>query len=368
MKLYEAIKIDITKGVYPVGSFLPNELQLAEKYGHARDTIRLALALLEDEKIIELKKNKGRQICKDLAAKSEVPISFLLPCPDYLSGKVLSSSFEANRLMLSGLSRVAFAHCRRVETVPVSPTNNPCDIDWSKLNFINSNSLVVVYGEWYRQLFPLLVERGCRVVFIYSHNAYLQEDKQYIEHWHRICFDTFTSTKKLVEYLYGIGCRKIGLFHRAISQYRHPILLGYLAGLEACGLGYCAWHELPEEDMSPQTVKLHLQEFNRVSDGFDSLIIDPWVVLDLRLRNVYYELGLLPEMKIAVSVDILINQFTMPSLTGFSLPYEEVGQTAALQLLNADYVPGEQMVSGVLVERESTCSTNASFASLVSNN
>jgi len=62
LELYEAIKRDIANKIYLPGEFLPNELELAEKYGYARNTVRPGLAMLEDDNLVELLRGRGRQI------------------------------------------------------------------------------------------------------------------------------------------------------------------------------------------------------------------------------------------------------------------------------------------------------------------
>ena len=354
MKLYEAMKQDIAKGVYSPGSFLPNELELVKKYGHARDTVRLALALLEDEKIIELKKNKGRQVCPVNVEKAKVPLTFLLPCPDFLSEAFPDVAVQDTRQIFKGVSHIAFEYDYRVETVPVSPTNNQHDIDWRKLDFVNADSLVVLVGDWYRDLFPLLLERGCRKVFVYSHLAHRKDDEDFLNNSFRITINASGAAEAAVEYLFRQGCRRIALFHYNISEPEHPVMGGYLSGLRKCGLKFAAWHELPEEHLKLQDVKNRLKDFYKKSGGFDSLLISPKMAIDLHLRNLYQELGLTEDIKIIVSNDVANNQWVVPPLTSMVFPYEDIGRIAARHLLSPEFAPGEQLVSARLIERGST--------------
>lgn len=58
-ELKEKIKVMISSGIYPVGSQLPTELELCNKFEVSRTTVRLALQQLELEGIIQKFQGKG---------------------------------------------------------------------------------------------------------------------------------------------------------------------------------------------------------------------------------------------------------------------------------------------------------------------
>ena len=353
LQLYETIKSDIASGIYSPGSFLPNELELAEKYGYARNTVRPALAMLEDDKIIESLKGRGRRICTATRVKTKPPISFLLPCPDFISETFSYVAAHDTRRVFKGVSQVAFEYDYRVETVPVSPTNNEHDIDWRKLDFVNSDNMLVIDGEWYRDLFPLLQERGCRAVFIGSHLSPRQNDEKFVNSCFRIITNAFGAIETAVEHLFRQGCRRIALFHHYISEPEHPVMGGYLSGLKKCGLAFAAWHQLPEqrpeEHLDLQSVKSQLQNLYKKTGGFDGLLMDPHTIFDLHLHNLCHDLGLAENIKIIVSSDVG-NHYGVNCIV---FPYEEIGRTAARQLLSPDFSSGEQLINGRLIECKS---------------
>ena len=362
LKLYEAMKSDIASGVYLPGGFLPNEFELAEKYGYSRDTVRSALTMLEDDKQVELLKGKGRRLCPANVEKAQVPLTFLLPCPDFLSETFPHVAAQISRRILKGVSQIAFDHNCRLETVAVSPTNNQHDIDWRKLDFVNADSRLILSGYWYRDLFPLLLERGCRVAFVNPQDAGLKHHEDFVKKCLIITLNVFGAAEAAVEFLCRHGCRRIALFHRYISEPEHPVMGGYLSGLKKCGLTFSAWHEQPEAHLKLQDVKSRLKCFYRQSGGFDGLFIDPGLAVELHLHNLYHELGLDEDIKIIVSSDADNNQWIASPLTSTAFPYEEIGRIAAQCLLSPDFSPGEQMVSARLIERESTLSPKSNFA------
>ncbi|MFA7231296.1 MAG: GntR family transcriptional regulator [Victivallaceae bacterium] len=359
-KLYEALKKDIASGFHPAAGILPNEFGLAGKYGYSRDTVRSALSMLEDEKILELMKGKGRRICQPEVEKPQVPLTFLLPCADFLSETFLDVSAQAARRILKGVSQIAFEYDYRVETVPVSPTNNEHDIDWRKLDFVNKDSLVIVSGYWYRDLFQLLMERGCRIAFINQQTFWRRQREDFVRSCFCLTINTVGTTELAVKHLFEHGCRRIALFHHHLSEPEHPVMRGYMSGIAKYGLTFSAWHELLQEQANMLSIKAQLLNFYKKSGSFDGLIIEPNFVLSLQLHNLYQELDLPPNIKIVILGGIENSQRMNPSIISLSLPYEETGRIAAHHLLSQEFRPGEEVIESKLIERESTLQTHNS--------
>lgn len=61
-KIYQALKEDIQQEVYSCGMFLPTEASMAEKYGVDRTTIRKAIDLLIEDKMVERHASKGTMV------------------------------------------------------------------------------------------------------------------------------------------------------------------------------------------------------------------------------------------------------------------------------------------------------------------
>jgi hypothetical protein len=60
-------------------------------------------------------------------------------------------------------------------------------------------------------------------------------------------------------------------------------------------------------------------------------------------------LGLDKNIKVAVSSDV----GNLQGVTGVAFPYEDAGRIAARHLLSPAFSPGEQLVNGRIIERES---------------
>ena len=60
--LKDKINEDIIKNIYPIGSNLPTEVELASMYDVSRSTVRQALSLLSDQGIISKRWGSGNTI------------------------------------------------------------------------------------------------------------------------------------------------------------------------------------------------------------------------------------------------------------------------------------------------------------------
>ena len=326
--------------------------ELAAKYNCSRGTIRGMLAMLEDDKLVELLKGKRRRICPAKVEKVQPPLTFLLPCADFLCETASFVNAQMTRRMLKGVSQVAFEYDCRVETVPVSPTNNAHEIDWRKLDFVNTDSRLVVNGYWYRDLFPLLMERGCKVTFIEDQAPELNDYKKYVKEWFLLSMDRLSTMESAVKFLAECGCRRIALAHNYIAEKDHPVLHGYKSGLAKYGLRYISWQDtFMARD---ETVREIIGNFYK-KNNFDGLLLDPMLIFRMQPRhsvNQYF--GLPANVKIIATREIIYNQMVFPSLTSMDFQYEEIGKVAAQHLLENKFTTGQQLFSAKVIKREST--------------
>lgn len=64
-QLFKQIQKTIQNETYAVGDFLPSEHELMDQYQVSRDTVRKALALLQDEGLIQKIRGQGSQVIKE---------------------------------------------------------------------------------------------------------------------------------------------------------------------------------------------------------------------------------------------------------------------------------------------------------------
>ena len=352
MAVYQDLKKAIQDGVYPAGSFLPNETAFAERLKISRNTLRSVLTKLADEKLVERMCPKGTMVCGKGRENFQTPITFLLPCADFISDATQLTNSEHTRQMLKGVSQVAFEHNWRVQTVPVSPTNYRHDIDWKQLDFINSDSKVLVDDYWYCDLFPLFKERGCKVAFIEGQTYQSEVYADYLKDWFVLCLNRVGATEAAVKLLVDRGCRRIALARNNLGEKDHPVLSGYKSGLSKCGFRYSAW--MDTLDITNETIAAVIGEFYR-KNKFDALLLDPFLVFRLRTqRSLNYCLGLPENVKIMMDEEISYNSRVFSMLSSVEFPYEEMGRIAARHLLEDEFKPSWQSVNARIIEREST--------------
>ncbi|KHK90284.1 GntR family transcriptional regulator [Novosphingobium malaysiense] len=70
LQIARELKRDIFAGHYPVGSRLPTEMLLAQKYDVSRNTVREALRKLRDEKLIQSRRGSGTRILPPQSSNS----------------------------------------------------------------------------------------------------------------------------------------------------------------------------------------------------------------------------------------------------------------------------------------------------------
>ena len=334
----------------PFGSRLPTEHELCAEFGVSWTTINKVMVKLTDDGLITRTPRKGSFVMK--AVKPQMPITFLLPCADFISETNEFSYSQHTRQILKGVSQVAFEYNRRVQTVPVSPTNDKHDIDWKQLEFINSYSKVLVHSYWYCDLFPLFKERGCKVVFVESQVHISKFYTDYFKDWFVLTMNRVNAMEEAVRFLADHGCRRIAIAHNYLENKGNPILDGYKSGVAKCGLQYTGW--LDTLNTTDKTIAGVISNFYK-KNNFDALLLDPYLVFKLRTQHsLNYCLGLPESVKIMADDEISYNQRAFPSLSSMEYPYEEVGRIAAQRLLKDDFRSGQQLFNARVIEREST--------------
>lgn len=199
------------------GRMLPSEWILARKYNISRNTVAKTLKILVDEGLIE------RQVGRGTLVKGKSVITFLLPCPDFLSSHLDSACIMRDQMQ--GAMTAARERNLGFEMIAVSPTNDPNQIDFSQLGHINAGSMVIL-GNWFRKTFPLLFERQAQVAMI-TKGVFPYGYAQYAKTWHRLNIDCNQGVTAALDLLVRQGCRKIILIGQYIAEARHPVASAY---------------------------------------------------------------------------------------------------------------------------------------------
>lgn len=70
IKVYNRLKNEITKGTYPIGSFLPRECELEEIYQVSRTTVRNAVKMLVKDGMVEVRQGCGTRVLEHKAIQN----------------------------------------------------------------------------------------------------------------------------------------------------------------------------------------------------------------------------------------------------------------------------------------------------------
>ena len=216
LKIYRSIRNDILKRRLPAGTLLAKrEVDLAESLNVSRDTLRHALAMLEEEHLIKRIKGKGSFISESIP---RTKITVLMPCAGSVSNY---SGYLAAQF--AGAMEEARKHACEIETIPVSPTNDMTDIDWAALFNLNSESRVMLSSFWFRHVFDFLAQSKCRVALIHDDGPQNFPGIKHIEKWSRLHFKTSEATRSLTEHLFKNGAKQPFFLMRFADEDRSPI-------------------------------------------------------------------------------------------------------------------------------------------------
>ncbi len=294
LNLYRELSGMIKSGQLPPGHKLPPENEMAVQYEVSIGTIRKALQMLLDENMIVRTKKKGSFITE---RKNPVPVTILLPCPDYLT----HATFSTYSLLeiIHGAISAAAEHGVRIETVVVGSNGTPEDIYWRNLDFITNESRVIVYGIWYSKIFPFLMERRCRVAF--CHSMVRPDILRTLEesNWDMFLIDGFAAAQQGVEHLLAQGCRRIACCSTRLQEPGHPFVQGYRETLRKYGLS--ADPELEVDN--PEKLK-EIQA--------DGILMDNPTYPAHFFNNFYNHLKISPKTKIVFRHDYMVSEVSPP--------------------------------------------------------
>lgn len=245
------------------GRLLPSEAAICRKYGVSRIIAGKVLNRLATEGLIERHRGQGSFV------KGQGMVTFLLPCPDFLSCD--NNSAVIMRLRMQGAMRAAQERNLGFEAIAMSRINDIDCVEYSRLSRINAGSMVIL-DDWFRMVFPLLAERRARVALIEKQNIPYGY-AQYTKSWHMMELRCRENAFAGLDLLHASGCRKIALLScYVLSSRRHPVLLAYREWGEAHGMPEMVF-ELPgwNEDKLPPP-RAAIMEFYR-RHGFDGILL-----------------------------------------------------------------------------------------------
>ena len=208
----------------PAGTKFSTEYELCAEFGVSRMTISKVIDTMAADGYLFRSRPKGTFVCEKIPLRQVV--TFLLPCPDALTRTGYVSI--AYRNLFSGALEAAHEGGARLETVALSPTNDPTNIDLSVVNHLKPGSPVLVPNEGFFPLFGRLAKRDCKVILLNWQTLYSDRPKaKYAQKWPTGKMDRRQATYELTCRLYRRGCRRIALMSPYLYEPKHPISAGY---------------------------------------------------------------------------------------------------------------------------------------------
>ncbi len=332
-QVYSRLRSAIQAGSFATGSCLPREDRFAAELGISRWTLRQALTQLEKDGLISRTKKRGTTVTMD---HTNPVISLLLPCTEGINLTNEQSNAYHLRL-LAGASQASARTSLRIETIPVSPTNDPEDIDWIKFRHLSASSKIIVPQAWYTPLAPLLEERGCRVVFIREDTR--PENGKYFPNATHIVLETRQAFDQALGALVAAGCRRIALAALPYGDFH-----------EEDPRIHCIF--IPRRDRM-EAIRQIREAY--AAEPFDGLFFDLLELVPPYYGASYHELlGLPPSVRIIVPHEMHANRECRPPMSAINCPLELIGAEAVRLLTQPEFEPRIIPVPMELLLRESS--------------
>jgi len=302
------------------GTRLPSETAFCRQYGLARMTVSKAMKELEAQGILERRQGSGTYVT------SEPNLVFLLPYADCFTDK--DHTNNNMRLYFSGVMKAAHDLHLRVETIAVSPTNNPDDINFDFFRHITSASRVIL-TPWFYKVFELLAGRRARVCLQHNQNLSIipPAARAVIGGWCLQEMDRKAGVEQVIRFWLDQGCRRIALLVPYISSNEsdHAVLTTYRRLMQEAGL--------PEIFQELQPMCSHPRQVTALYERcpFDALLT----------ANCYEKAAGNPKAYLGLPATVRLgfaegNADAMPTSADFScyfFPYAQVGYEAVQMLL-----------------------------------
>jgi GntR family transcriptional regulator len=130
------LKDELVKNVYPVGSLLPTEAELSQRFSVSRQTIRGALRLLRDDRLVTTRQGAGTVVAPPTSSDSFVldamSINELLAYASHTHTEILSTKMEVIKGKLASRIGVSSGDQWLVVRGLAHSDNSELPLSWSE--------------------------------------------------------------------------------------------------------------------------------------------------------------------------------------------------------------------------------------------
>ena len=347
----DALRADIQDGTYQARDALPTEHALCERFQVSRQTVRQALALLEEERLIERRQGSGSYV-RDLRPAPQQPRRSIAVVTTYISDYIFPrilreieavlSENQGTPLLFSTQNEVASERRVLRTLLDLEPLDGVL-VEGTRAALPNPNL----------DLYRKLIERGIPLVFFHGSYTALADVPAVLD-------DNFAGGRMLVEHLYARGHRNIAGIFKSDDLQGHQRFSGYAAALHELDLPledrHVLWYTTEQKERFLRW-DFSAVQLDRLLDGCTAVVcyndeIASPLVVHLTQRGI----AIPGEMAVVSFDNSQYSEMSVPRITSLSHGSRNVGRQAAellFRLLDGGLCQTE-LVPWTLVQKESS--------------
>lgn len=344
--LLEWIKERIHAGELVPGDKMYSENELCSMFDFSRQTVRHAMAILEQEGLVERRRGSGTYI-------SASPTAAVLASRNigvvttYLDSYIFPS-------IIKGIEGVL---AKEGYSVQLSLTRNRVESEERALRSMIDGNVSGIIAEPTKsglpnpngELYAELARKNIPVLFI---NAYYPDYP-----FPHVCLDDYLAGKMATEYLIKKGHRRIAAMFQSDDRQGHLRYKGHIDALKAAGLSVRAENILW---FSTEDIPYFTNDFQRIERTIEDctglLCYNDRVAFTVITEGIKRGLKIPDELSVVGIDDADVAAICEVPITTFANPVEQLGKTAArnmLALIRNPEFDGTKEFAPQLVERAS---------------
>lgn len=352
--IYATVKEDILKGVYPTGTLLPTELNLADRYGVSRPTISKVYNQLQEEGYVNKKKGLGTIVLFKKNATKTLTFGLLLSGAgeseifSVINDQILKQSEKIQFNCLWEGATASNAEIRRnlIETCCDNYIEKKVDgIFFSPLERVaDANQINHIICDKIQQA-------GIPLVLIDRDIVPIPQKSPFDV----VCLDNYSAGSIMAQHLIEAGCKQIHFFYRPDSAY--SVRIRFLAVKDTVQENGLIFAENNDYCGNPED--LEFVKKIPVIKGETGIICandSTAAVLMSSLETAGYKIG--SDLLICGYDDMKYSQHLKCPLTSFIQPCKEIANNSIELMMrrikNNDREPISVYLNGQIITREST--------------
>lgn len=319
-----------------------SEAVLCSEFNVSRMTANKINNQLVNEGFLYRVKGSGTYVKTPQAAQQAIRV--LLPCPDYF---LFDCTYDM-RLLLAGMIEKTKFSDMRIQGVAVSKVNNPQKIDWDELDDFNSETIVVVGGFWFKEIFPFLRKRQCKVIFCDFQADMGTCYPEYFSNWTILRLNVDKEISETVQCLAADGFKRIGYVFDNYFQ-DHPLNTGFKAGLREAGMQF-----VPEQAIYSGNSDDFFNAVQDASKNFDVLLLSSPVLVRQTLLILQSSGQKVPDDIALISFGDSQSLSNLdPPVSAAAIPFFQMGQGIVEFLQNGELSEFKKEFKSQMFVRES---------------